>query len=239
MKLFLPLLCFFFVQQIHAQNTIPVTGQIKDSITHTPLAFVSITNLTTHHTVLSDKKGNFSIEAALNQVLSFASVGYNFDTVKVYLKLLQSDPTQFYLTPITRSLKEVSVYSKLKYSPYQLDSIKRRNDFFQTITEKTQPVFGYNNSNTGVAMNLDHFYSREKNKRKVITLFEQMEQEEYINYRFTPQLVSKYASLSIDSLIQFTQEFRPEYQWLRHHQTEEDMLFYINDKLKIFFKRED
>ena len=66
-----------------------------------------------------------------------------------------------------------------------------------------------------------------------------MEQEEYINYRFTPQLVSKYASLSIDSLIQFTQEFRPEYQWLRHHQTEEDMLFYINDKLKIFFKRED
>jgi len=37
----------------------------------------------------------------------------------------------------------------------------------------------------------------------------------------------------------FMQQYRPSYNWLRKHTNEEDILYYVNDKLKIFFKRKE
>lgn len=222
-----------------AQNKIFVAGTVKDSISGSPLSFASITNMNSHQTVLSDKNGFFRITVSLNQLLSFAYVGYNFDTVFVNEKILQKDTLHLLLRPLTKSLAEVTVYSNMKFSAYQSDSLKRRNDFFQTIGDYTLPVFSNGNSGSGIGLNLDRFYGREKRKRKIIDLFDQMEQEQYINYRFTPALVNKYTTLSTDSLSLFIQQYRPSYTWLRKHTEEEDVLYYINDKLKLFFKRKE
>jgi hypothetical protein len=195
------------------------------------------TNISLNKTVLSNKNGVFKISAGENQLLSFASVGYNFDTLRCTGTILQKDTLYIFLTPFRRTLQEVTVTSK--YTGYQLDSIERRNDFFQTMSDHTIPVASNANSGAGIGLNLDHFYDREKRKRKVIGLFDQMEQEQYINYRFPPLLVSKYATLSEDSLSLFIQLYRPSYDWLRKYTTQEDILYYINDKLKLFLKAKE
>ncbi len=220
-----------------SQNNLMMKGVLKDSITHNALPFASVTNMNTHQTVLSNKNGFFKISISLNQLLSVASVGYNFDTILMNEKNILKDTLHIFLSPLTRSLSEVTVYGKIKLSAYQLDSIKRRKDFFETMSEHTLPVFSNANSGAGIGLNLDHFYNREKRKRNVISLFDLIEQEQYINYRFNPELVSKYTTLSNESLETFMQQYRPTYNWLRKHVEEEDIIYYINDKLKLFFKR--
>ena len=239
MRSFLLLFLTFFISAAFSQNKIFLSGTLKDSISNQPLLFASITNVNTRQTVLSDKKGVFKIAVSQNQLLSFASVGYNFDTVFINEKVLQIDTLHILLSPLTRSLAEVTVYSNMKLSAYQSDSSKRRKEFFQTISDHTLPVFSDGNSGSGIGLNLDRFYSKEKKKKKAIDLFDQIEQEQYINYRFTAALVSKYTSLSADSLSLFIQQYRPPYNWLRKHTEEEDVLYYINDKLKLFFKRKE
>lgn len=221
------------------QNKSSINGILKDSITKQPLPFASITNMNTRQTVLSDSQGRFKISASLNQLLSIASVGYNFDTIMVSEKKLITDSLYIFISPLTKSLETVTVFGKIKLSAYQSDSLRRRKDFFQTMSEHTQPVFSDGNSGAGIGLNLDHFYSREKRKRQALSLFDQIEQEQYINYRFSPTLITKYATLSNDSLSLFIQQYRPTYSWLRKHTTEEDLMYYINDKLKLFFKRKE
>lgn len=235
-KIFLSFVSFISIS-CFAQNNSMLCGFLKDAISHQPLAFASITNMNLHETVLSNKNGFFKIPISQNQLISFASVGYNFDTILVNKKMMKKDTLHLFLSPLTLSLEGVTVVGKIKYSAYQLDSLKRRKDFFSTMSEHTQPTFSLANSGAGLGVNLDYFYNREKRKRKRINLFDQMEQEQYINYRFTPTLVNKYAILTADSLITFVQEYRPTYIWLRKHIAEEDVLYYVNDKLKLFFKR--
>ena len=170
-------------------------------------------------------------------MLSFAAVGYYFDTVRFTKEILLQDTIHIYLKPLTKSLANVTVYSNKKYSAYQLDSIQRRTEFFTGKSDYAIPTFSNGNSGTGIGLNLDHFYNREKRKKKVITLFEQMEQEQYINYRYTPQFVNEFTQLTDDALSEFIQQSRPSYSWLRKHTEKEDLLYYINDQLKLFQKK--
>jgi len=234
---FLLILCFTFSNGF-TQNNILVIGFVRDSISQEAIPYTSITNMNIKKTVLTNNNGQFKINVIENQLLSFASVGYNFDTLRLTKKVLQNDTLYVFLSPLIRNLQGVIVSSRVKYSAYQLDSLQRRKDFFQTMSDHTIPVTSVANSGAGIGFNLDHFYNREKRKRKVINLFDQMEQEQYINYRFTPLLVSKYATLSDDYLSLFIQQYRPTYIWLRKNVKQEDVLYYINEKLKLFLKEQ-
>jgi len=150
--------------------------------------------------------------------------------------MLTGKEITFLLKSLSHALPDVVVKSN-QYSPYQLDSMERRNAFFGTRNEHVQPMFSTANSGAGIGLNLDHFYKADKDKRNAISLFYQIENDQYINYRFTAELVGKYTSLSADSTLQFMQQYRPDYKWLRKHTGEEDMLYYINDKLKLFLKK--
>jgi len=239
MKYILLALCILMMDSVFSQDKNILSGYLKDSITHEVIPYASITNISTNKTVLSNKKGLFKIAFKEGQLLSFAAVGYTFDTIRISEKISSLETVPVFLKPITISLETVYVIGSIKYSAYQKDSIQRRKDFFQTMSDHTQPVFSNGNSGAGIGLNLDHFYNREKRKRKVLSLFDQMEQEQYINYRFTPVLINKYTTLSDDSLSLFIQQYRPSYDWLRKHTSEEDITYYINDKLKLFFKRKD
>lgn len=233
MKYFFSLIFISFTLFSYAQK---FKGVVKDSMTNEPVAFVSITDLFAKSAViLSDKSGAFNLTAGRDHIISFAAVGYSFDTIRISEELLNKGFFIVYLKPLSHKLPDVIVKSN-KYNHYQLDSIERRKDFFSTTSEHTQPVVSLANSGAGLGINLDHFSKYEKNKRASITFFNEIEKDQYINYRFSPQVVTKYTSLSIDSTQLFMQRYRPTYDWLRKHSTEEDLLYYINDKLKTFLK---
>lgn len=214
-----------------AQKQTTIWGILKDSITKEPIALAAITNLDNKKTVMSSNTGRFKIEVSEYNILSFAAVGYFFDTTIYHQNELKYDTLYLFLSPLAHSLGNVTVYSK-GMSKYQLDSIERRSAFLQNIVNYTIPTVAAANSGAGIALNLDRFSKHEKSKRKAFQFFETNEAEAYINYRFPPDLVVKYTGFKDDELQLFMQQYRPTNDWLRKHKTEEDIKYYINDQLK-------
>ena len=233
--LFLVITCVGFTTNAQQKNSI--VGVIKDSVTTDIIEFAGITNINKKITVISSTKGGFKIEIAKNNLLTIAAVGYNFDTTRITDNLLELDTIVIFLHPLSKRLADVMVTSKTRFSQYQLDSIERRKDFFINKSDVTLPVVSLANSGIGMGINLDHFYGREKRKRSALDLFYSMENESYTNYRFTPAIINKYTNLEGENLVDFMQKNRPAYTWLRSHPTEEDMLYYLNDKLKNLNKK--
>ncbi len=230
----LALLALGFVCIADAQKKKMVYGYLKDSVTNAPIKLASVRNINTSTTVMTNNTGRFVIEASENHILSFAAVGYFFDTIQ-YSKPVH-DTLYPFLVPLARDLGNVTVISR-GMSRYQLDSMERRKDFLQDIVNYTIPTVSQANSGAGIALNLDRFSRHEKNKRKAMQFYETNEKEAYINYRFNTSLVQSLTGFKDEKLHLFIQRHRPSYDWLRKHNTEEDILYYINEQLTLFSKR--
>jgi hypothetical protein len=50
--------------------------------------------------------------------------------------------------------------------------------------------------------------------------------------------VAFYTGFKGDTLRQFLYENSPSYQWLRQHPTNEEVIYYISDQLKLYRQRE-
>lgn len=234
---YIALIACLFIATLSFSQKKKMWGLVLDSATKQPIEYASITNIGSNKTSISNSKGRFSIDVAEGNILSVASINHYFDTLMLNQKLLADDTLIVYLKAIAQNLKEVTVTAIL--NRYQNDSAQRRKSFLQDVGSNKIPTISNANSGAGMGINLDRFSKREKNKRRAFDLFEAMEKEQYINYRFSIQLVSRYTTLRDDSLFNFMQQHRPSYKWLRNHVTEEDMKYYINEQLKIYFKRKN
>lgn len=222
------------IQFLNAQQKTSIIGVVKDSVTNAIVEFAAITNMAKKTTVMSNTNGFFKIDVAKNNLLSVAAVGYNFDTIRITDDIQQLDTLIVFLHPLAKRLADITITSKSRLTQYQIDSMERKKDFFINRSDIKLPVVSLANSGVGMGINLDHFYNREKRKRSALDLFNAMENESYTNYRFTPNIISKYTNLKGEKLVDFIQQNRPSYSWLRTHTSEEDLLYYINDRLKTF-----
>ena len=75
MKWLLSILSILFFLATNAQKNKPITGYLRDSVTHAPVVLASITNNNTHQTVMTGNNGRFKIIIKENEVLAFADVG--------------------------------------------------------------------------------------------------------------------------------------------------------------------
>ncbi len=238
MKKLLSILTLLIIFQItNAQQKSNIIGVVKDSVSNAIVEFAGITNITKKATVMSNTKGYFKIDIGKNNLLSIAAVGYNFDTIRITDEALQLDTLVVFLHPLAKRLADVVVTSRSRFTQYQVDSMERRKDFFVNRSDVKLPVVSLANSGVGMGINLDHFYNREKRKRSALDLFYDIENQSYTNYRFTPEIINKYTNLEGEILVDFMQQNRPSYSWLRSHPNEEDLLYYINDKLKLYNKK--
>lgn len=208
-----------------------IWGYVKDSITNEPIEMASITNTNKNNTVITNQKGLFKIEVSKNDILSVAAVGYYFDTV-LYSGIISASDTLFlYLVPISRNLNNVTVQST-GVNEYSLDSLRRIREFTEEMVSPPVKSVELANSGAGFGISLNRFSKREKNKRNAIKLFNNSEKQAYVDYRFSPAIVNKYSGLKDEELQLFMQQYRPSYEWLRSHPKEEDIKYYINEKLK-------
>ncbi|MBC7720634.1 MAG: hypothetical protein H7068_01345 [Pedobacter sp.] len=236
-RLLLILTLLIILKTANAQQKGNIIGVVKDSVTNAIIEFAGITNINKKATVMSNTKGYFKIDIAKNNLLSIAAVAYNFDTIRITDEALQLDTLVVFLHPLAKRLADVIVTSRSRFTQYQVDSIERRRDFFVNRSDVKLPVVSLANSGVGMGINLDHFYNREKRKRSALDLFYDIENQSYTNYRFTPDIINKYTNLEGENLVNFMQQNRPAYSWLRGHPNEEDLLYYINDKLKSYNKK--
>jgi hypothetical protein len=213
-----------------AQKSDNKIGFLKDSTTQMPIVLASVTNLTTRETAMTSSAGKFSIAVKPKDILSFAAVGYYFDTLTVTQENSMG-AIAAYLKPLGAYLGNVTVSSR-GLNRYQLDSMERRKEFLQGIAGYMIPAVAKANSGAGIALNIDRFSKNEKKKRRAYAFYEDNENEAYINYRFTPELVASLTGFKDDALQTFMQTYRPSNAWLRSNLTKEDLVYYINAQLK-------
>lgn len=90
-------------------------------------------------------------------------------------------------------------------------------------------------SGFGLTFNLDKVFKKKyRNREKDEDMFDKREKMEYVYYRYSPYIVNYYSGLKGEALQKFMRQNTPGYDWLRQHLSNEDMLYYINDRLKAF-----
>ncbi len=233
MKLFslflLPGLLFSLAAFSQAKK--PITGSVVDKNENTPVRMASITNISIGKTTVSRTNGTFEIEAATGHIIAYSANGFYADTLVLREENYLSGMLLLTLRPLPATLTNVTVMGSM--NPYQLDSVERRKSFLEDVGEKPIPtVSKATDMGFGVGISLDRWSKKEKRERKARDIFEMMEEEAYVNYRWNEEVVAKYTTFKLDELIEFMDRNRPQYLWLRKNPDEEALVYYINTALK-------
>jgi hypothetical protein len=227
------LITMFAATDTQAQRNM-LNGVLKDSITHLPIHGVTVSNPITRTKVTTDAKGFFRIAVAPDEILYFLAPSYRIDTLRY--SLLFQNPIELFLTPNGVWLGGVTV--EAQYSKYQLDSIERIASFEAAQSQRLQIASALNEGGFGIGINLDRiFKSKHKQHKRQEALFQRTEERTYIDSRFSAKMVATYTGLKGEKLRQFMIMYTPEYAWLRKHTSQEEVLVYINEKLKIFSRQ--
>ena len=218
--------------QLMAQaKTLP--GKVVNKTTNDAVRAVTIRNVNTGKTLAGKGDGSFAIEVNKGQILAFTANGFYTDTLTVSDSVLSLSGLRIGLKPLPSTLQNVTVTAGR--TAYQNDSLARREDFLALVGNKEIPaVSRANDLGFGIGINLDRYGKTEKRKRNARDLFDLLEEDAYVNYRWNEAVVEKYTRFKGEQLYNFMQMYRPAYAWLRKHLSEEDLLYYINDKLKKF-----
>jgi hypothetical protein len=218
---------FFFSLAANAQRRI-VYGFLKDSITQLPIPSGTITNANTKKNVRTEQNGNFLIEVAPNDVLYAVAKDYKFDTL--HYSTLSKDTIAIYLPPSDDIMETVTV--EASYAKYQADSIRRRREYESDRGQTYSKIDQSRSEGFGVAVNLDAIFKKKNNRKRSERNYEQTEDDIYYNFRYPIQLVSMYTGYKGDELVKFYQFSRPSVKWLKEHPSREELVYYINEKLK-------
>jgi hypothetical protein len=229
------LFCCCSLLTVKAQAQVTMTGAIMDKENKLVLPYASITNKNTGRRTYSDKGGFYKISASPKDVIVFSFLGYKSDSIVV----AQSSGTEtrdISLVVEAQQLRGVEIGTQ--YSPYQADSISRREQFGYILDKRNMPLTGSNTPvGAGIVFSPFTRYShKEKQKREFKKIFARAEEERYIDSRYTPQFVSKVTSLTGDSLQLFMRENHPDHNTLRT-MPQEDLIYWITDRYKAWKKK--
>ena len=214
-----------------------IKGYVRDSITGVPIVNAIISNENSKKMITPDQNGFFSITASRGDYIIINAFNYNYDTLKAVASL--PDTLRITLIRINEILPDVTVSTQGR-TRYQLDSLRRHDEFVSDMggIGKMPKVGKADNMGAGIGINLDAFArKRTKDRNKAYSTFTYLEKQAYIDYRFSPQNISQITGLKSDSLIAFMRQYTPSYDWLRGHPANEDVLYYVNEKLKEFNKK--
>jgi len=123
-------------------------------------------------------------------------------------------------------------------SNYQLDSIQRKEDYAWLDQTHKVRLAGDQTPTDGVGIGFSpvtYFSSEQKDLRQLRQRVKSEEKDFYIDSRFPPSYVSMVTGLKGDSLQLFMVTYRPTYKFSRNA-SNEDILLYINEKLKVFHR---
>lgn len=188
---------------------------------------VSVINVSTQQTVYTNQFGAFNISATEGQQLVFSMVGYKEQRkyitaelmkngIKVALPILSYELNEFILRP--------------KYTPYQLDSLRRRSTYKRTLAwQRTNSVM------SPVSFIADRISKKSRSRLEFQRNFNKWEGEKFIDTRYTPDLVSNLTGLTGDSLGHFMNAYPMEYDYARNA-TELELKMWVRYHYRLWIK---
>ncbi|HEU4553840.1 MAG TPA: carboxypeptidase-like regulatory domain-containing protein [Chitinophaga sp.] len=224
------------VQQLRAQAQLTLTGQLTDKDNNLVLPYATIINKTTGKRATTDQGGFYRITAKPHDLIVFTFIGYRSDSLVVSAAPAATVTHNVQLEVENKMLRSVEVTAQ--YTPYQLDSIERRNQY-RFILDKENTHLAGDNTPQGFGITFSpftRFSRREKQKRKFKEIYEKAEEQRYIDSRYTPLLVSQVTGLKGDSLQLFMHDNIPEYNDVRMMRRE-DLIYWISGKYREWKKK--
>lgn len=225
------LLLLFFISAVSFAQTKYFYGRLVDSITLLPVQDVHVIDRSTRQGDVTNGRGLFVLEGNLGDTLSFIKVGYRPQNFVLKGNRAAMDTLSITIYPEVHELQAITV-SAYAYRDYQQDSAERRKDFGEAIGYAHHMVES-SNSGAGIGFSLDRIFDgKEKRRRRAFKFFQENEEQQYVNFRFNPILLHSLTGLRGKQLSDFIAKYQPSYQWLREHPTNDDLVYYVNSKLK-------
>lgn len=224
MRQFLLIYFLLIYSTTYAQT---ISGIITEAQTGQSLYPVSVINVSTQQTVYTNQFGAFTISVEEGQQLVFSMVGYKEQRkyitaelikngIKVALPILSYELNEFILRP--------------KYTPYQLDSLRRRSTYKRTLAwQRTNSVM------SPVSFIADRISKKSRSRLEFQRNFIKWEGEKFIDTRYTPELVSKLTGLTGDSLGHFMNAYPMEYDYARNA-TELELNMWVRYHYRLWMK---
>ena len=211
----------------------PLAGKVVKKGSAEILIGVTVANISQGRHNISDMGGNYRIAARAGDTVLFSSAGYQVDTVIVAGYMF----AESFLVPMEPHVVALQAVKVEEGRNYQLDSVRRREEY-AFILDKKHPVKLMNEKRSADGPGLSfspigYFSKRERQKRELKKRLRQEEEDYYIDSKFSLSRVSQLTKLSGDSLRIFMWRYRPTYKFCRSAGSQ-DMLFYINEKLKLY-----
>ncbi len=218
------------LQPAAAQETIQ--GLVFDKNTKQRVSRVFIYNPSNDAGGYNNTKGEFEIRAKAGDVLIAAANGYYADT----LRIADESVVVFQLERSTILIDEVSVIARR--SPEERLAENQRE--YSTAYSRGTPGPIFSVAPTGAGVSIDALYkliSREgRNARRLQEIIEQDYRESVIDYRFTPELVSRATGLTGDALRDFMRQYRPSYFFVLNA-NDYNLVYYIRSSYAQYRER--
>ncbi|MBG6235046.1 hypothetical protein IWX76_001614 [Pedobacter sp. CAN_A7] len=209
------LLMLFSLQSAYGQQ---IKGVVQDRATDLRLENVIVKNLSSNKQTLTNAKGEFTIPAAISQLLLFYQPGYLPDT----LLIIDLNPVWRYLVTNDQMLKTVQIKGEA-FNPVV--------DYHQ-VYQKARAI--RLSQNQPLSFSPSSFFGKEgKNARRFKKRLEQEKIERKIDARFNVATVTKLTRLRDQELDNFMVLYRPTLRALEK-MDEEGFLFYIMDSFKAY-----
>ena len=206
MRYFTVFLFFIFSFSISAQKQV-VKGTVINESTKYSEAGINIINLNTLKISKSNQKGEFEIEASLNDSIHFSSEGYRSLKLKVTNDWIKNTSMNVYIKDNSTTLDDMYI-STLKLTGFlQIDTkLIELNDFYYykqfqpkdfsaTFAPKINPVDAIYNS----------LKKNSENTKKIEKLKQESELIEMMKTKFDRETVSALLSISKDDIVKVLQ----------------------------------
>lgn len=201
----------FLVLLIAVCGFIPVSfakiihGDVSDRFSYEMLGDVAIVNIHTNENASTDSHGQFMIEVENGQLLELRKPGYKVLRVRIP----EGNIPPYFKLMMVQGMVDVPEGTPYYFRDYRKDSI-RYHDLYKTYLEFPQL--------TGLDV-IRHPFSAMSKRNRQIWAFQKeynlFEQEKYIDYTFTPKLVTALTGLTGDSVQTYLRIYRPSYEQLR------------------------
>ena len=204
------IILFCCISVLKAQTQ--VSGLVQDRGTRKAINYVDVFNLNNKAQTATNAKGEFTIKAALNDVLVFNIPGYKTDT----LLLINLNEVRRYLDKASNLLSTVTVTNN------------------QTLKEQYAQTFNKANAvlltpGRGLLFYPSGYFSREgKQARRFKRMLKQDVKENQIDKWFNPKNIKAILPLQQPELAAFMVMYRPTLKFVQNADAE-DLRFYLID----------
>ncbi len=203
--LYIIALFFLFIAKSEAQTIIK--GEVKDLETNSYMDNVNLKNVYTQQGLTIKADGKFSIAVKKGELIEFSKVGYQ--TVRI--RILSEKEPEYYKIVMNKApieLREVDIRGKPL--DYKKDSIRYRKTYDIVMRKEHKDDVDMR------SMPLAMLSKKNRQEWAFQEMYEQWEQEKYIDFVFNDKLVSRITYLQDEELKTFMRLYRPRYDFVRN-----------------------